>query len=307
MTRRILFAAAIALSAAAIATSAYAADADGIFDKSFSVSAAPTVSVSTGSGYIHVTTGSDNQVHIIGHVHSHPGWIFTSASDDAVKQILAHPPITQSGNTITIATPKNDSDLFRNISIDYDVTTPRSTNLSAHSGSGAVQIAGIQAPVTAGSGSGSLHLSLAGSNSVKASTGSGSIHIDGVAGGLNASTGSGSIEVAGNITSDWRLSTGSGSIRLRLADNARFTLNASTGSGTVHVDQSITMRGELNRHHVSGTVNGGGPLLHATTGSGSITISGNATAAQLQDNNSLHVPGATDCVENPNQAPCRTN
>ncbi|MDP9050437.1 MAG: DUF4097 domain-containing protein [Acidobacteriota bacterium] len=305
MTRRTLFAAAIALSAA-IATSAYAADVDATFDKSLSVSGAPILSVSTGSGYVHITAGSDNQVHIVGHVHSQSGWLFSSASSDAAKQIAANPPITQSGNTITIATAHNDS-LFRNISIDYDVTTPRSTNLTAHSGSGGIQITGIQAPVNAGSGSGSLHLTLAGSSQVKAATGSGAIHIEGVTGGLNASTGSGSIEVTGNLTSDWRISTGSGSIRLKLADNTRFNLDASTGSGTVHVDQPITMQGSLNHHHVSGTVNGGGPLLHATTGSGSITINGNATAAQLGDRNSLHVPGATDCVDNPSQPSCRKN
>ena len=303
MIRRTLFAA-IALSATALATSAYAAD--GTFDKSFSISGSPVLSVSTGSGYVHVTAGSDNQIHIIGHVHANSG-LFSSGSEDAVKQIIANPPITQSGNTITVGTNHGDSDLFRNISIDYDVTTPRSTNLSAHSGSGAIQITGIQAPVNAGSGSGSLHLALAGSNSVKASTGSGSIHIEGVAGGLNASTGSGSIEVTGNLTTDWRLSSGSGSIRLKLADNARFNLDASTGSGTVHVDQPITMKGSLDHHHVSGTVNGGGPLIHATTGSGSITINGNATAAQLGDRNALHVPGATDCVDNPNQPACRKN
>jgi Putative adhesin len=306
MTRRSLIAAAIALSAT-MATSAYAADVDATFDKSLSVSGAPILSVSTGSGYVHVTTGSDNQVHVIGHVHSQSGWLFSSASADAAKQIAANPPITQSGNTITIATPHNDDGLFRNISIDYDITTPRSTNLTAHSGSGGIQITGIQAPVTAGSGSGSLHLLLAGSNQVKASTGSGTIHIEGVTGGLNASTGSGSIEVTGNLTTDWRLSTGSGSIRLKLADNARFNLDASTGSGSVHVDQPITMQGSLNHHHVSGTVNGGGPLLHATTGSGSITINGNATSAQLGDSNSLHVPGATDCVDNPSQPSCRKN
>jgi type IV secretory pathway TrbL component len=67
------------------------------------------------------------------------------------------------------------------------------------------------------------------------------------------------------------------------------------------------MQGSLNRHHVSGTVNSGGPTLRASTGSGSITISGNATAAQLRDNNSLHVPGATDCVDNPAQPACRKN
>lgn len=306
MSRRNLFAAVITLAASVLAISAHAADANGTFDKSFSVSASPAVSIATGSGYVHVSAGSDNQIHIVGHVRASSG-LFSSGSEDTVKQIVANPPITQSGNTITVGSNHGDPDLFRNISIDYDVTTPRSTNLTAHSGSGAIQISGIQAPVNAASGSGSLHLALTGSNSVKASTGSGAIYINGVAGGLNASTGSGSIDVTGSLSSDWRLSTGSGSIRLRLADNSRFTLDASTGSGGVHVDQPITMHGELNHHHVSGTVNGGGPLLHATTGSGSITINGNATAAQLRDNNSLHVPGATDCVDNPAQAPCRTN
>jgi len=32
------------------------------------------------------------------------------------------------------------------------------------------------------------------------------------------------------------------------------------------------MQGSLNKHHVSGTVNGGGPTIRATTGSGDVTI-----------------------------------
>jgi hypothetical protein len=32
------------------------------------------------------------------------------------------------------------------------------------------------------------------------------------------------------------------------------------------------MQGALNRHHVLGTVNGGGPTIRATTGSGDVTI-----------------------------------
>lgn len=272
MIRYSLFVAAFVLSVAAAPTHAFAADSEATFDKTLSVSASPTVVISTGSGYTHVTAGPDNQFHIIGHVHSHPGWLFSSANEDSVKQIAANPPISQSGNTITVAIPHTDSNFSRNISIDYDVTTPRSTNLTAHTGSGSIQINGMQSFVSADSGSGSLHLSLAASSEVKAHTGSGSIHIDGIAGGLNASTGSGSIEVAGNLTTDWHLSTGAGSIRLKLADNARFTLDASTGAGTVHIDQPIVMQGSLNRHHVSGTVNGGGPTIRATTGAGSITI-----------------------------------
>jgi hypothetical protein len=301
MTRRTVLSATLILSA--IATSAFAADSEATFDKTLSTNGAPILSVSTGSGYIHITPGPDNQVHIIGHIHSHSGLLSSGGDADSAKQIASNPPITQSGNTITVATPHTDS----NISIDYDVTTPRSTSLAAHSGSGSIQITGMQSPVSADSGSGSLRLALANSTDVKARTGSGSIHIEGVAGGLNTSTGSGSIEVAGNLTTDWRLSTGSGSIRLRLPDNARFTLNASTGSGTVHVDQPIVMQGSLNRHQVSGTVNGGGPALRASTGSGSITINGNGTTATLGDKNSLQVPGATDCVDNPNAPGCRKN
>jgi DUF4097 and DUF4098 domain-containing protein YvlB len=320
MTRSILFAAALALSVTA--TVAYA-DSEATFDKTLSVTGAPAVSLSTGSGYIHVTPGPDNQVHIVGHVHSHPGLF--SADDSRVKQIAANPPITQSGNTITIAVPHADSDLFNNISIDYDVTAPHSTTLAAHTGSGEIRADGlgpnsrftsgsgsihathISGPTTLETGSGSIELSLSGPGDLKVHTGSGSIHVDGLAGALQAGTGSGSIEIAGSPTADWRLSTGSGGIRLKLATNARFNFDASTGSGSIHVDQPILTQGSLNRHHVTGTVNGGGPAVRASTGSGGITINGSSTVSQLQENNSLHVPGATDCVDNPADTVCRKN
>jgi hypothetical protein len=301
MSLRILFALSLALPATA------ALAADGTFDKTFSVNGAPSVSIASGSGYIHVYPGSGNQVHIIGHVHSNPTWL-SSDADARVREIVASPPITQSGNTITVSAPTGDSDLFRNISIDYDVTTPRSTTLKASTGSGNVEIGGIEAAVTASSGSGSIHTDNTGANSrletgsgriqatnvhgaaivqtgsgeielsltapgdVKAQTGSGSIHISGVTGELRAGAGSGSIDVQGNPTSEWRAETGSGSIHLQLPPDARFNLNAETGSGSIDTDRPIVMQGNLNKHHVTGTVNGGGPTVRASTGSGSISI-----------------------------------
>jgi len=62
------------------------------------------------------------------------------------------------------------------------------------------------------------------------------------------------------------------SIRLGVGANARFNLDADTGSGTINVAQPITMQGSLNRHHVAGVVNGGGPTIRANTGSGDIQI-----------------------------------
>src|SRR5665213_2011500 len=203
MTHRTLFAALLMLSAAA--TSAFAAD--GSFEKNLSFNGTPTVYVSTGSGYIHINPGTDNQFHVVGHVHSHTGWLAAQDTDEAVKHILANPPVNQSGTIITI---------------DYDITTPRSTLLTSHTGSGGIEIAGISGRVAAESGSGSLRLSLANSNEVYGQTGSGSIHIEGVTGPLHARTGSGSIEAVGNVGSDWNLSTGSGTIRINLPNSARF-------------------------------------------------------------------------------------
>jgi Putative adhesin len=294
-----------ALTFALTATTAFAAD--GTFDKTLNVSGAPSVSVATGSGYVHVYAGSDSQVHIIGHVHAHPGWTANDV-DARIKQILAAPPVSQSGNTITVGDTHGDNDLYRNITIDYDVTTPRSTALKANTGSGDLQIGGIEGVVNAHSGSGeikaenigsdsvleagsgSIHASklhgpanvqtgsgtldidLTGAGDVKAHTGSGSIHINGINGALRAGTGSGSIEATGSPTSEWRLETGSGSIRLNLGSSAKFNLNAETGSGTVHIEQPILMQGSLSKHHVSGAVNGGGPTIRVTTGSGDVSI-----------------------------------
>ncbi|MGD0368013.1 MAG: DUF4097 family beta strand repeat-containing protein, partial [Acidobacteriaceae bacterium] len=83
--------------------------------------------------------------------------------------------------------------------------------------------------------------------------------------------GSGDIEIGGHPSSDWKLETGSGSVTLTVG-NAHFSLDASTGSGTVHSDPPITTHGALERHHIQGDVNGGGPTVRVETGSGDIRI-----------------------------------
>jgi hypothetical protein len=298
----------IAILIAALTLTATAAPAaEGNFERTLAVSGAPNLSVVTGSGYVHVYSGADSQMHIIGRVHVRSG-IFGGDAEARVRQIVADPPIRQSGNTITIGTNHSESSLFRDVSIDYEITTPSGTTLKAESGSGDLEIGGIEGAVTAETGSGdmkveniganarletgsgSIHatnvhgaatlqtgsgdidLGLTGAGDVKAQTGSGSIHISGVNGGLRAEAGSGEVEVAGNLTSEWRLQSGSGSIRANLGSAAKFTLNAETGSGSIHIEQPVLMQGALNKQHVVGTVNGGGPTLRAATGSGNITI-----------------------------------
>jgi hypothetical protein len=284
MTYKVL-AATVALTLAA-ATTAFA---DSNFDRTLSVGNSPNLAVSTGSGYIHLHPGSDSQVHIVAHIHSSHGWMGGGSDVDArIREIVNNPPIVQSGNDITIGEHHNN-DLYRNISIDYDITLPHASaiaattgsgdieiqdvgaNLKAQSGSGTVRAHGIKGPAILGTGSGDIELEQTGPGDVKAETGSGSIRLHGLSGALKAGTGSGDIEANGEPTTDWKLSTGSGSIHLAVG-NAHFNLDADTGSGSINVAQPITMQGSLNRHHVTGVVNGGGPTIRANTGSGDIQI-----------------------------------
>jgi hypothetical protein len=286
MTTMMMAIRAAALSAAALAIPAMALASDATFDKTLSVNGSVQLEVSTGSGYVHVNPGSDNQVHIIGHVHANHGWMGGN-SEDQVKQVVDNPPIQQSGNTIRVG--QMHESLFNHVSIDYDITTPKNTHLKAESGSGDLKAVsmngGIRLETGSGSvngddlggdgylqtGSGDIRVNFSNGGNVTAGAGSGSIRLTGVKGSLKAETGSGDISVAGQPIDGWKIEAGSGSIDLNLG-GSKFTLDAETGSGSIHTDQAISMQGSLERHHITGNVNGGGPTVKVETGSGSIRI-----------------------------------
>jgi hypothetical protein len=285
---------------------AVALAAERSFDRTLTVNGPVTLHVSTGAGYIHVSPGSDSQVHIVGHVKSSGNSWFGGSSDDAVSRVASNPPINQAGNIIRVGEGSDDS--MRHVSIDYEITTPANTMLTAESGSGDLQLSNLNGTVQAHTGSGSIRADKLGAGSrletgsgsieatnlmgsttlqtgsgevqaelgsagdVVAGTGSGSIKLTNVKGAIKAETGSGSLEISGQPTSPWKLETGSGDVSLQVGSGARFTLDAQTGSGSVKTDLPLTMRGSLDKHHVTGTVNGGGPTIKAETGSGDIRI-----------------------------------
>lgn len=265
-----------------------AADANGTFDKTLQVSGNVSLSVNTGSGYIHVSPGPDSSIHIIGHVHAGRwnGWGDGGGSpEERVKQVVDNPPIEQAGNIVSIGKHTN----YKNISIDYEIKTPKGTDLAANSGSGDIHVSDLNGPGRINTGSGSIDASglsgrvaletgsgdiraeMLSSNSVKAQTGSGSIQLRNVQGELYAQTGSGDLEIQGQPTSAWKLETGSGSVTLTTG-SSHFSLDAETGSGSVHSDPPLTTHGSLERHHITGDINGGGPTVRIQTGSGDIRI-----------------------------------
>lgn len=276
------------------------------FERTLGVAGSGSLDAHTGAGSLKVVPGDGSHVKISGHVASSNSWFGGDAHED-VQRICDHPPIQQSGNEVKVGSQTN-SDWFQHVSIDYVIEVPREFSVTANTGSGGLDLSDLRGPVVGISGSGSVHASNLGGGAhlhtgsgdivangiggdarletgsgtihagfaspgdVRASTGSGSIHLDNVAGALVAHTGSGTVEASGRPRSGWQIGTGSGTVKLHLPSNTGFTLNAQAGSGDVESTLPLTMQGSINKHHVYGTISGGGPEVHVTTGSGDIRI-----------------------------------
>jgi DUF4097 and DUF4098 domain-containing protein YvlB len=131
--------------------------------------------------------------------------------------------------------------------------------------------------------------------SVEAHSSNGHIKVEGLRGALDATTSNSSIRVIlDRATDSIRLGSSNGSIELTLpsggtvpvrahTSNSSITLrlpggepnarlSASTSNGNITSDFELRMRGEFNKHHLDGTLGGGGPLIELETSNGSIHI-----------------------------------
>jgi len=267
------------LSLALAALPALATEAT--FERTLSVSGTPELTVATGSGFIHIRQSSGNTIHIYARVKSNWG-----GNDDKVREIAAHPPIEQTGNIVRIG---QHNENLHNISIDYEIEAPAQSYLNAgtgsgdinddsvgenpklDTGSGTIHATGLHGNCTLETGSGNIYAEEAGQGDFKAETGSGNIELKGLHGTLRAQTGSGNIKASGAPVGPWHLGTGSGNVEMWIGD-APFTLDAESGSGSIHSDHEMLTQGSNDRHHVTGKVNGGGPVVRVETGSGDIRI-----------------------------------
>ena len=272
---------AVAALIALAAVPAAAVPPESTFERTLSVNGSVLqLTVSTGSGNIQLKRGSDRQVHIVGHVKANWG-----GDPDEVRQIAAHPPIEQTGNIVRIGEMHQN---LHNISINYEIEAPANASLNATSGSGdigddgvgqnaslrtgsgSIHATGLGRGFTASTGSGSIYAEQAGEGDVSASTGSGNIELRNLRGGLVARTGSGDIKLSGTPASPWRVQTGSGGVDY-WPSSAGFNVNAFAGSGGIKIDPPMAGRSG-GHHHVTGSVNGGGPEVRISTGSGGIRV-----------------------------------
>jgi len=270
-----------ALMACAAAATVPARAAEATFVRNLTFSGRADLTITNGAGAIHLTPGPAGQIHIFGRVRSNWG-----SDESQVRDLAEHPPIEQTGNIIRIGAHRAN---MQHVSIDYEIQAPPDAYLSVSSGSGDVTIdsvgadakletgsgnihaTGLRGGFSAETGSGNIYAEQIGDGDVKAETGSGTIELRNIDGALRAQTGSGTIKAAGKPAGPWKLATGSGSVEI-WTGGAAFTLDAECGSGSIQSDVRVATQESNSKHHLTGKVNGGGPLVHIETGSGSIRI-----------------------------------
>jgi DUF4097 and DUF4098 domain-containing protein YvlB len=121
---------------------------------------------------------------------------------------------------------------------------------------------------------------------------SGDVTLDGAAGAVSAETGFGSVSVSNARDVTLRLVSGSGSIAfagslgagphtlrsdfgsivVQLPPGSALEVDLKTDFGSLHSDLPLTLSGDLTGDHWQGTLNGGGPALTVSTGSGNIRL-----------------------------------
>ncbi len=257
---------------------AFAAEAT--FERTVTFAEQAEISVTTGSGYIHLSQGPGGQIRIVGHVRS-----YRSASDDRVRAVAARPPIAQVGNIVRVGPPLDD---LQGVTIDYEIQAPANTYLDAttgsggiddrgvgssarlHTGSGQIHAAALRGDFSLRTGSGDIDAEQMGEGNVQAQTGSGNIVLHNLDGELDARSGSGNIHARGNPAGPWRIQTGSGDVEIWTAD-AAFQLDASCGSGSIQADRPLTVQLQ-SKHRLRAQFGSDGPLVHIETGSGNIRI-----------------------------------
>jgi DUF4097 and DUF4098 domain-containing protein YvlB len=240
-------------------------------DKHFSVTGKPDVAVKTFDGSIEIRPWDKAEVQVV---------VEKRGRDKTdVESIEVHSE--QNGNRIEVAvteTPVHRLGLhFLGRSAKLIVSVPASSDVSARSGDGSIDIEGLTGRIQLQSGDGSIHARQVGGD-VDVHTGDGSVTLSGKLSSLRARSGDGSLNIHADAGSaagaDWDITTGDGSVTLAIPDGFGAELDAHTGDGGIRM-QDLTLSnvtGTIGRNSLRGRLGSGGHNVRVRTGDGSITL-----------------------------------
>jgi len=225
--------------------------------RTFSVSSAPRITLSTFDGQVTVRGWDKQEVTF----NATKG----AADEESLKQISIQSQ--QQGDAISINTTNTDD---VNGQVNFEVYVPRQSTLHVSSGDGALNLDGVTGQITLRSGDGPIEVANGGGQ-LQVNTGDGVIRVVKFDGQVDARTGDGAIALDGNF-SGVSARTGDGAITLTVPAGSSFTIETNSMEDLANegfvVNEDITPSPRLKRWRIGN----GGKLFILKTGEGKILL-----------------------------------
>jgi len=279
---------AFALAVLALVAASATARADADWQKSYPVSANPSLTFSTGDASADVhSCGSCREIRI------RIQWNDRHAADYTVSE-------SQTGDHVNFELREK---VHMHFSIgtrhepQVSIETPSTMDLEARTTDGSLKVSGLQGQVLLHTSDGSVDVSDV-SGAVRLTASDGSIRMQNLSGTLESRSSDGSVRIDGRFTGV-QVHTSDGSLDLTLAEGSRLStasriessdgrvsihlprtlaadLEVHTGDGHIQCDLPLVMEGYDSKadsgHNIRGRLNGGGVPLTIHTSDGNVTI-----------------------------------
>jgi DUF4097 and DUF4098 domain-containing protein YvlB len=261
-------------------------------EKTFAVSGAPTIALSTFDGSIEVRGWDRDEVVVE---------VEKVGPDQATAERI-QVTATRNGSAITIdvrkPSPLQTTGMRRTPSANLVASVPLKSAIVARSGDGSITIRRVTGALDVDTEDGSVRIAeVSGSiiartgdgdvigqkldGQAEIRTGDGVVGLDGVFTALAIETRDGAVEVTARRGSrtdgEWDVTTGDGDIRIEVPEGFGAEVDARTGDGRVRIDSITKAGGEHRDDHddsdsAAGRLGGGGKPMRLRTSSGSITV-----------------------------------
>lgn len=274
MLRRLTLTAASLLLAA---TAASAATLKEPFSQSYPFNAGATLTLRNVNGAVTLEGWDRNDVRVDAEKEVKAG------SDEAARKLMSEVKIevqaSAGGVHIETRIPQRDNGFLdwlsgnqANVNVTYHIHLPRRAVVDAGNTNGRIALTGTQGKAKLATTNGGLDVAGVQGDLVLETT-NGAISGKGVSGTVKAETTNGGIDLlfasvprAGDLS----LETTNGAVTVKLPRGAAFSVDAENTNGGVQSDFEIA--GDKGKHHMNGTVNGGGSRLRIRTTNGGVHL-----------------------------------
>jgi DUF4097 and DUF4098 domain-containing protein YvlB len=225
--------------------------------RTFTVTGAPRVSISTFDGEVKVHGWDKAEVTYTATKHAH--------TEESLKEISIQ--AQQQGQAISINANNHDE---HSGSVTFDVYVPKRSTLHVTSGDGALNLEGVSGEITLRSGDGPIEVANGGGQ-LQVNTGDGVIRVIKFDGQVDARTGDGEIALDGTFNA-LSARTGDGTISLSVPAGSSFTIETNApdeiSNEGFSIAEDITPSPRLKRWRIGN----GGKVFILKTGDGKILL-----------------------------------